>query len=106
MEGKIHDRNLTSVIFRCCLWLNYRNRQFLFFHHSDGCFACGYVFRYRTSAEKTPERRAGDVAQCYANPSKAKKELGWEAEFNIEDMCKDSYNFIIKQEKNNSTYND
>ena len=55
---------------------------------------------------KITERRAGDVAQCYANPSKAKKELGWEAEFNIEDMCKDSYNFIIKQEKNNGTYND
>ena len=55
---------------------------------------------------KITERRAGDVAQCYANPSKAKKEMGWEAEFNIEDMCKDSYNFIIKQEKNNGTYND
>lgn len=41
-------------------------------------------------------RRAGDIATCYADPSKAKKELGWVAEKGIEDMCKDSWNFIIK----------
>ena len=39
-------------------------------------------------------RRSGDIASCYADPSKAKKELNWEAEFGIEDMCKDAYNFI------------
>ena len=33
---------------------------------------------------------------CYANPSKAKEELGWVAEKTIEDMCKDSWNFIEK----------
>ena len=41
-------------------------------------------------------RRAGDIATCYADPSKAKKELGWVAEKGIEDMCRDSWNFIIK----------
>lgn len=46
-------------------------------------------------------RRAGDVDECYADPTKALKELGWKAELGIEDMCKDSYNFILKQEKSN-----
>ena len=40
-------------------------------------------------------RRAGDIATCYADPSKAKKELGWVAEKGIEDMCRDSWNFIV-----------
>ncbi len=40
-------------------------------------------------------RRAGDIAECYADPSKAKKELGWACEKGIEEMCKDSWNFII-----------
>ncbi len=38
-------------------------------------------------------RRAGDIATCYCNPAKAKKELGWEAKYGIEDMCRDSWNF-------------
>ncbi|MET3406373.1 UDP-glucose 4-epimerase [Priestia aryabhattai] len=37
------------------------------------------------------ERRPGDVAMCYADPSKAKKELGWIATRGIEEMCKDSW---------------
>ena len=45
-------------------------------------------------------RRAGDVAECYADPTKAFKELGWKAELGIDDMCKDSYNFILMQEQN------
>lgn len=45
-------------------------------------------------------RRAGDVAECYADPTKALKELGWKAELGIDDMCRDSYNFILMQEKN------
>ena len=45
---------------------------------------------------KIVDRRPGDIATCYADPSKAYKELGWKAEKNIEDMCKDAYNFIIK----------
>lgn len=41
-------------------------------------------------------RRDGDIAACYADCSKAYKELGWKAEFDIEDMCKDAYNFVNK----------
>lgn len=36
-------------------------------------------------------RRPGDVASCYADPTKAEKELGWKAERDIMDMCKDSW---------------
>ncbi len=36
-------------------------------------------------------RRAGDIASCYADPTKAFKELGWKAEYGIEEMCRDSY---------------
>ena len=37
-------------------------------------------------------RRPGDIATCYCDPAKAKRELGWEAEYGIEDMCRDSWN--------------
>lgn len=40
---------------------------------------------------KIVERRPGDVAECYANPDKAREELGWEAEYGIERMCADSW---------------
>ena len=46
---------------------------------------------------KIAPRRAGDIATCYANPKKAKEELGWEAEKTLEDMCRDSWNYIIKK---------
>ncbi len=36
-------------------------------------------------------RRPGDIAVCYADPSKAKAELSWEAQFGIERMCEDSW---------------
>ena len=59
--------------------------------------ACGkelpYVIR---------ERRPGDVATCYSSPAKAEKELGWTAEFDLEDMCRDSWNW---QQKNPNGYN-
>jgi UDP-glucose 4-epimerase len=42
-------------------------------------------------------RRHGDVAVCFANPSKAKAELGWIAERGIEEMCRDSWRW----QKNN-----
>jgi len=40
-------------------------------------------------------RRAGDIAECYADATKAKEELGWEAEKNLEDMCRDAYAFLV-----------
>lgn len=43
------------------------------------------------------ERRPGDVPQCYAAPLKAEKELGWKAERDLKDMCRDSWNW----QKNN-----
>ncbi len=42
-------------------------------------------------------RRPGDIASCYANPTKAKKILNWHTEHNLSDMCRDSWNY---QQKN------
>lgn len=44
-------------------------------------------------------RRPGDIAECFADPTKALKELGWKAEKNLEKMCKDSWNFTKNQDK-------
>ena len=44
-------------------------------------------------------RRPGDIASCYADCSLAYQELGWKAELGIEDMMRDSYNFILKQDE-------
>ena len=41
-------------------------------------------------------RRPGDIAQCYADPKKAKELLGWEAEYNLEKMCRDAWNFMVQ----------
>ncbi|GHU82034.1 UDP-glucose 4-epimerase [Clostridia bacterium] len=38
-------------------------------------------------------RRSGDIAECYSDPAKAKEQLGWTAEKNLYDMCKDSWNW-------------
>ena len=38
-------------------------------------------------------RRPGDIATCYCNPAKAKAELGWEAQYGIKEMCRDSWNW-------------
>lgn len=48
-------------------------------------------------------RRAGDIATCYCNPAKAKAELGWEAHYGIEEMCRDSWNW---QKNNPNGYED
>lgn len=40
---------------------------------------------------KIVDRRPGDVALCYADPTKANNELGWKAEFGIDRMCEDSW---------------
>lgn len=42
---------------------------------------------------KIVDRRPGDIATCYASAEKAKKELGWSAKRNLEDMCRDLWNF-------------
>ena len=43
------------------------------------------------------DRRPGDLAVCYADPAKSAAELGWKAEKNLDDMCRDSWNW----QKNN-----
>ena len=48
--------------------------------------ACGHALPYEIKP-----RRPGDIAACYAKCDKAKAELGWEAEYGIEEMCADSW---------------
>lgn len=48
-------------------------------------------------------RRPGDIATCYSDPSKAERELGWKAQFGIEEMCRDSWNW---QKKNPNGFGD
>lgn len=48
-------------------------------------------------------RRAGDIAVCYADSTKAWRELGWKAEYGLEDMCRDSWRW---QEKNPNGFNE
>ena len=44
-------------------------------------------------------RRAGDIAECYADPTKAKEELHWSANKDLSDMCKDTNRFLEKNKK-------
>ena len=48
--------------------------------------ACGHPINYQIKP-----RRPGDIAMCYCDPAKAKRELGWEAQYGIEEMCEDSW---------------
>ncbi len=48
-------------------------------------------------------RRAGDVAECYADSSRAERELNWKAQLGIKEMCRDSWNW---QSKNPGGYED
>ncbi|WP_033667443.1 GDP-mannose 4,6-dehydratase, partial [Bacillus cereus] len=61
----------------------------------------------KVSGKKVPykitERRPGDVAVCFADASKAKRELGWEATHVLEEMCADSWRW---QSNNKSGYMD
>ena len=60
--------------------------------------ACGHAINYAIKP-----RRPGDIAMCYCDPAKAKKELGWEAQYGIEDMCADSWRW---QSQNPNGYAD
>ena len=40
---------------------------------------------------KISPRRSGDIAECWADPSLAKKELGWSAKRGLDEMCKDAW---------------
>ncbi len=60
--------------------------------------ACGKELPYSIKP-----RRAGDIAECYANADKALKELGWKAELGIDEMCASLWNW---QSKNPNGYKD
>ena len=49
------------------------------------------------------DRRAGDIATCYSDASKAEKELGWKAQYGIREMCEDSWRW---QKNNPNGYED
>ncbi|WP_251159237.1 UDP-glucose 4-epimerase GalE [Caniella muris] len=57
------------------------------------CFseACGHEIPYVVEA-----RRAGDVAENYADCAKAEREMGWKARYDLADMCRDSWNWQSK----------
>ncbi len=58
----------------------------------------------RVTNKKVPykimPRRAGDIATSYADPQKAKQELNWQTEKGIEEMCEDTWKFIVKNKDN------
>ncbi len=58
--------------------------------------ACGKQLPYHV----TP-RRAGDIAECYADPTKAAEELHWKATMDLDQMCKDAWHFALMHQKNN-----
>ena len=60
--------------------------------------ACGHEIPYEIKA-----RRPGDIATCYSQCDKAERELGWKAEYDIDRMCADSWNW---QQKNPNGYAD
>jgi UDP-glucose 4-epimerase len=53
--------------------------------------ACGRELPY-----KVLPRRAGDIAWSYAEPKKALELFGWQAQFGLDDMCRDGWNFAQK----------
>ena len=58
--------------------------------------ACGHEIPYRIMA-----RRPGDIAECYADATKARDELGWTAEYDMARMCEDRW-----QSQNSDGYGD
>lgn len=60
--------------------------------------ACGHEIAYEIKP-----RRAGDIATCYSDATLAKKELGWTAEYGIDEMCSDSWRW---QSMNPNGYDD
>ena len=53
-------------------------------------FASGRQIPYRIT-----DRRAGDIARCYADPTLAREELGWKARFGIKEMCEDTWRWQL-----------
>jgi UDP-glucose 4-epimerase len=56
--------------------------------------ACGHTIPYQIV-----DRRPGDIAQCYADPTLAAKELGWQATRGLEEMCEDTWHWQSENPK-------
>lgn len=50
----------------------------------------------KTVPYRIAPRRPGDIAACWADPSKAARELGWRAQFGLKQMCRDSWNWQLQ----------
>lgn len=95
----IHVCDLASGHVAALKWMNGRDGVEVF-NLGTGCGssvldvihsyekACGHDLAYVIEP-----RRAGDVAENYANCEKAEKEMGWKAQYNLDDMCRDSWNW-------------
>ena len=73
-----------------------------------GCSVMDIIKNFeRANGIKIPyvvkDRRPGDIAICYCDPHKAKKELGWEAQYDILEMCEDAWRW---QKNNPNGYED
>ena len=77
-------------------------REHLLFHAADR----QHLAFEQASGKKVPykivARRPGDIAECYANPARAEKELGWVATHGLAEMCADSWRW---QSQNPNGYN-
>jgi len=56
--------------------------------------ACGHKIPYQVV-----ERRPGDVATSYADPAKARQDLGWQARRGIDEMCADAWRWQSQNPK-------
>ena len=67
---------------------------------ATACLEVGHALE-QASGKRVPyvvtDRRPGDVAACYADPTLAERELHWRAQYGIDKMCADSWNFVSKQ---------
>jgi UDP-glucose 4-epimerase len=50
----------------------------------------------KTVSYRIAPRRPGDIAACWADPSKAARELGWQAQLGLNEMCRDSWNWQLR----------
>jgi UDP-glucose 4-epimerase len=48
---------------------------------------------------KITNRRFGDLDETFCNPKKAERELGWKVKMNLEDICRDSWNYCLNYNK-------
>ena len=99
----IHVQDLASGHLKALNYLE-KNGSGVYVHNLGN--GCGYsVLEIVKTFEKVNNvkipykfaaRRAGDLYMFYADSTKAKKELGWVNQHTLEDMCRDSYNFVMK----------